>query len=78
MMKNIGSRVRSSSTFSVFRPTLLRPKPYFDFFVTTLLRPFGQTLLRPKLHFDLYFSPPIGTPDLPKCRSTEAEERGTK
>ena len=34
-------------------PTLLRPKPYFDFFGQTLLRPkpyfdfFGQTLLRP-------------------------------
>ena len=67
--------VRISSSFSVLRPfsyvrpflyfdppTLLRPKPYFDFFVTTLLRPklyfdlFGQTLLQSKLYFDLCFS----------------------
>ena len=31
-----------------FDLTLLRPKPYFDFF--------GQTLLRPKLSFDLFTS----------------------
>jgi len=56
-----GQRVRISSTYSILwpfsyirpflyfdPPTLLRPKPYFDFF--------GQTLVRPKLYFDLYFS----------------------
>ena len=43
-------RVRISSTFSVLRPTdftstqtLLRPKPYFDFFTST------KTVLRPVL-----------------------------
>jgi len=55
-------------------PTLLRPKPYFDFF--------GQTLLRPKLYFDLCFStnkkPRFDKRSKYRSRSREVEVRRSK
>ena len=55
-------------------PTLLRPKPYFDFF--------GQTLLRPKLYFDLCFStnkkPRFDKRSKYRSRSKEFEVKRTK
>ena len=59
---------RISSTFSVLRSfSYLRPSLYFDFFVTSLLRPFWSNFT------STYASRPIRNPYLTKCRNRAVE-----